>query len=1098
MKRTTFIICALFGLIAFGQEYGWKIDQAEYSQQFSVSVQSTDPQDVYIREDGTVMYVLDGMGKTVHEYDLTTPWDVSSAVHSKSVLVSTAGGFVNGFFFKPDGTRMYTVQNGSSVNQLDLSTAWDLSTAVDSGAGFQIIDEDRGPSDVFIGDKGSKVFIVGYTTGSIFYYDMDFDWDLRQIRNKKTFSVKQWEANPTGIYFNSAGTLMYIVGNSTDSVHKFSVKSKYPDYWDPSYSNYIDSFSLADHETTPTGIFFMPDGYSMYISGKDALSVHQYNLVDPEPVLAPAEFGRDNVLLRSHGSMYYAQPTTITVSDRGGMNIPDALTVQGSVTLLGSLFDSNKTWGYSGQVLSSTGFKTKWVNIGAEGHTIQSSGTDQTQRTILNFTGTGVVVEDDATNQATKVTITDTPPTGLENITEGIYSGWRLVDMDPANYGNIGSNAVDLSTSYLSSTTKGATGDVSFASGENNTAGGLGSAVVGGNANNASNQYSAILGGKSNTASGRNSTVLAGEGNTAPSYGEVVVGTYSTTYSLEDANTSPIESHPKDRIFNVGVGTKTTTTISRADAFTILKNGTITAPELSNAEIEAAGDQALITKLYADKNYHTGTDNQQLTLSTDNKLSIEDGNWVSLAGYLDNTDDQDLKEANLNANNVLKIEIENGASTTVDLSALDDPGTDDQTLSLTANTLGLEDGGSVDLAKYLDNTDDQTLTLSTNTLALVDGGSVDLAKYLDNTDNQDLVGASLNTSNILQIDIDNGVSATVDLSALDDTGTDNQNISGSVLTGTKLTIGIENGFSETIDLSSLKDGTGTDDQTLSLSGNTLAIERGNNVSLSKYLDNTDNQNIQNLAINTSSNLLTVGIEDGTSKTVDLSHLDNSGTDDQKIDVFSLSGTSLLLSLESDGQPTKSVNLSSLKDGTGSDNQTLSISGNTLRIESGNSVSLSGINTRTRVPVGAIIMWSGSVSSLPTGWYLCNGSNGTPDLSGRFIVGYDTSDSNYNAIGDKGGAKSVTLTVGQMPSHTHYAYTTDGDHSHQFQLRQDSYGSGDGPSLTNNTEHKDEGYKTFYTKSASHHHSFNTYATGSNGAHENRPPYYTLAFIMFKG
>ncbi len=71
-------------------------------------------------------------------------------------------------------------------------------------------------------------------------------------------------------------------------------------------------------------------------------------------------------------------------------------------------------------------------------------------------------------------------------------------------------------------------------------------------------------------------------------------------------------------------------------------------------------------------------------------------------------------------------------------------------------------------------------------------------------------------------------------------GTDDQNISGSGLSGTTLTIGIEGGTSETVDLSSLQDGTGTDSQTLSLSGQTLSISGGNNVTLPSGADNMGN------------------------------------------------------------------------------------------------------------------------------------------------------------------------------------------------------------------------------------------------------------------
>ncbi|MBU2995331.1 hypothetical protein KO500_02755, partial [Cellulophaga baltica] len=180
---------------------------------------------------------------------------------------------------------------------------------------------------------------------------------------------------------------------------------------------------------------------------------------------------------------------------------------------------------------------------------------------------------------------------------------------------------------------------------------------------------------------------------------------------------------------------------------------------------------------------------------------------------------------------------------TVDLSSLNDAGTDDQALTLeSGNILTLEDGGTVDLSSYLDNTDDQeadevaiedtagnftstdvegalaelatgstddqALTLeSGNILTLEDGGTVDLSSYLDNTDDQAITAFSLdNATNIL-------------------------------------TITLEDGGTETVDLSSLNDA-GTDDQELTLeSGNILTLEDGGTVDLSSYLDNTDDQAI---------------------------------------------------------------------------------------------------------------------------------------------------------------------------------------------------------------------------------------------------------------
>lgn len=161
------------------------------------------------------------------------------------------------------------------------------------------------------------------------------------------------------------------------------------------------------------------------------------------------------------------------------------------------------------------------------------------------------------------------------------------------------------------------------------------------------------------------------------------------------------------------------------------------------------------------------------------------------------------------------------------------------------------------------------------------------------------------------------------------TGTDDQTLS---LSGNDLSI--ESG--NTVDLSSVN----TDAQDLSLSGNTLSLTGdGTSVDLSGYLDNTDAQDLS-----LSGNTLSL-TGDGT--TVNLApYLDN--TDDQTIDVFTLSSNTLSISLESDGEATKTVSLAPYLDNT--DAQDLSLSGNTLSLTGdGTSVDLSSYldNTDTQ-------------------------------------------------------------------------------------------------------------------------------------------------------
>ena len=228
---------------------------------------------------------------------------------------------------------------------------------------------------------------------------------------------------------------------------------------------------------------------------------------------------------------------------------------------------------------------------------------------------------------------------------------------------------------------------------------------------------------------------------------------------------------------------------------------------------------------------------------------------------------------------------------------------------LTRDTVFLSNLDSVD-------DDNQNLSVTVDSLLIEDGTGVKLSDL--GTDDQNIANLGINTtSNILTVGIEDGTSQTVDLTHLDNTGTDNQNIANLAINTTSniLTVGIEDGTSQTVDLTHL-DNTGT-----------------------------DNQNIANLGINTTSNILTVGIEDGTSQTVDLTHLDNTGTDNQNIANLAINTTSNILTVGIEDGTSQTVDLSHL-DNSGSDDQTISIDGDSLRIEDGNAVALSDLSLNT--------------------------------------------------------------------------------------------------------------------------------------------------------
>lgn len=138
-----------------------------------------------------------------------------------------------------------------------------------------------------------------------------------------------------------------------------------------------------------------------------------------------------------------------------------------------------------------------------------------------------------------------------------------------------------------------------------------------------------------------------------------------------------------------------------------------------------------------------------------------------------------------------------------------------------------------------------------------------------------------------------------------------------------------------------------------------------------------------------------------------------------------------------------------------------------------------------IPSGLIAIFHGLLANIPSGWVLCDGNNGTPNLIDKFVKGVATAATNP---GTTGGSSEVTLTENQIPSHQH-SIAASGDHTHPIKGGYDMNDDGQyGFAVTPGS--------TFATGSGGDHsHGGNTGNKGGGLAHENKPPYYEVAFIM---
>jgi microcystin-dependent protein len=175
-----------------------------------------------------------------------------------------------------------------------------------------------------------------------------------------------------------------------------------------------------------------------------------------------------------------------------------------------------------------------------------------------------------------------------------------------------------------------------------------------------------------------------------------------------------------------------------------------------------------------------------------------------------------------------------------------------------------------------------------------------------------------------------------------------------------------------------------------------------------------------------------------------------------------------------------------------------------------------------LPPGIILMWNGAANEVPEGWALCDGTNTTPDLSGRFIVGVGTRTGGKTyALGNSGGSENAvivehnhtgTATSGNA-THSHSATSTVTDNGHSHGIPTDVIGSEDIQSL-DRTPNSDElsptdpnairtstnttgitVSTTIAEANAAHSHTLSIDDYGESSLDKNLPPYYALCYIM---
>ncbi len=243
---------------------------------YSVESQEEEPRGLTFNNDGTKMYVTGWDGDDINTYNLSTAWDVSTASFASSKSVSAQTNDPRDINFNTDGTKMFLLdKQNDEVHEYTLSTAFDVSTIsiVDN---FDISSEENLSNGLEFSTDGTKMYMVGSTGDDINEYTLStaFDISTASFVHSFNFVATSSEERAMDMTFNHDGTKMYITGWDENGLHEYKLSTA----WNVSTASFVDTFDITAQDEGPSALVFSPDGSKLFVLGATDLVVDEFKL----------------------------------------------------------------------------------------------------------------------------------------------------------------------------------------------------------------------------------------------------------------------------------------------------------------------------------------------------------------------------------------------------------------------------------------------------------------------------------------------------------------------------------------------------------------------------------------------------------------------------------------------------------------------------------------------------------------------------------------------------------------------------------------------------------------------------------------------------
>ena len=240
----------------------------------SIAAKELNANDIFFSNTGNYMYVLGVTANAnVYQYNLTSSWNVATAVFESNVYIGVRDAAPSGLSFKDDGTKMYFVGAiNYRVYEYNLSTPWLVNTATHL-QNVSIATQESVPTGITFSNTGASMYVVGSGTDNVYQYTLSTPWNVVTASFTARANLAAQDTEPTGFTFNSIGTRAYVAGSQKDNIYMYTLSEAY----NVATMAYSSNLYIGARETVLTGLYVSNTESSIYFIGTTQDKVQQFN-----------------------------------------------------------------------------------------------------------------------------------------------------------------------------------------------------------------------------------------------------------------------------------------------------------------------------------------------------------------------------------------------------------------------------------------------------------------------------------------------------------------------------------------------------------------------------------------------------------------------------------------------------------------------------------------------------------------------------------------------------------------------------------------------------------------------------------------------------